>query len=127
MNSKASVIDEAEFNKWLEELPATGNIPDPEGLTLLKNTGCIACHSLDGAKLVGPTFQGVYGKKSIVVTDGKDVEIVVDDAYLKASILEPNKDVVKGFNKGLMQPYRDKLTDEQIAKIIDYLKTLSGN
>jgi cytochrome c oxidase subunit 2 len=106
-------------------LPATGNIPDPEGLALLKNTGCIACHSLDGAKLVGPTFRGFYGKKHAVISGGKETEMEADDAYLATSITEPNKDVVKGFNKGLMQSYRDKLTDAQIAQIIDYMKTLA--
>ena len=125
MNTKAKVLSQTDFDKWLAELPATGNIPVAEGLTLLKNTGCIACHSLDGAKLVGPSLLGVYGKKHVVVSNGQDVEMVADDAYLKASIIEPNRDVVKGFNRGLMQSYRDKLTDEQIGKIIDYIKTLA--
>jgi cytochrome c oxidase subunit 2 len=126
MNTKTKVVDPADFTLWLDSLPATGNIPDAEGLTLLKNTGCIACHSLDGAKLVGPTFQAIYGKKHIVITDGKEIEIEVNDAYLISSILDPGKDIVKGFNKGMMQPYRDKLSDAQITLIIDYLKTLTG-
>ncbi len=126
MNTKARVVENSVFVHWLDSLPVTGNIPDPEGLVLIKNSGCIACHSLDGAKLVGPSFQGVYGKKHIVVTDGKEVEKVVDDAYIATSIIDPGKDVVKGFNKGLMQSYRDKLTDAQIVQITDYLKTLSG-
>ncbi len=125
MNTKALVLEVGEFNHWLDSLPATGNIPDAEGLVLLKNTGCIACHSLDGAKLVGPTFKGLYGKKNTVITDGKEVQMDVDDAYLIASIYDPGKDVVKGFNKGLMQSYRDKLTDAQVTLIIDYLKTLA--
>jgi len=125
MNTKASVIEEYDFKKWLDSLPATGNIPDPEGLTLLKNTGCIACHSLDGAKLVGPTFKGIYGKKHLVITDGTENTVDVTDAYLVTSIISPNQDLVKGFNKGLMQSYRDKLTDAQITQIIDYLKTLA--
>ena len=67
-----------------------------------------------------------YGKKHIVITDGKEIEIEVNDAYLISSILDPGKDIVKGFNKGMMQPYRDKLSDAQITLIIDYLKTLTG-
>ena len=42
--------------------------PEPDGYLLLRNTGCIACHSLDGAKLVGPSFKGLYGKETIVVS-----------------------------------------------------------
>lgn len=125
MNTKARVVAPDDFNKWLEELPATGLIPDAEGLTLLKNTGCIACHSLDGAKLVGPTFQGLYGIKHAVITNGQEVNLEASDTYLASAIIDPGKDVVKGFNKGLMQSYRDKLTDAQIEKIIEYLKTLA--
>lgn len=125
MNTKTRIVEETEFKAWLDSLPVTGDIPDPEGLVLLKNTGCIACHSIDGAKLVGPTFKGIYGKKHAVVTDGEEKNIDVDDAYLTSSILDPNKDVVKGYNKGLMQAYGDKLTEAQIVLIIDYLKTLA--
>ena len=125
MNTKARIISESDFKLWLESLPVTGNIPDAEGLTLIKNMGCVACHSLDGSKLVGPTFKGVYGKEHVVITDGKEATIVADDAYIISSIIDPGKDVVKGFNKGIMQSYRAKLTDAQIAKIIDYLKTLT--
>jgi len=125
MNTKARVVAESDFKQWLDSLPVTGIIPDAEGLTLIKNTGCVACHSLDGAKLVGPTFKGVYGKKNVVITNGQEINLEVTDAYLSTSIIDPNKDVVKGFNKGLMQSYRNKLTDAQIAQIIDYLKTLT--
>ncbi len=125
MNTKVRVVDENDYKQWIDTLPATGLIPDPEGLTILKNTGCIACHSLDGSKLVGPSFKGVYGKKHAVITDGSEVDMEATDAYLIAAIIDPNKDVVKGYNKGLMQGYRDKLTDAQITVIIDYLKTLA--
>ncbi|MFA6129075.1 MAG: cytochrome c oxidase subunit II [Bacteroidales bacterium] len=125
MNTKTRIVDESEFKSWLDSLPATGSIPDPEGLVLLKNTGCVACHSIDGSKLVGPTFKGIYGNKRVVVTNGQEVNIEANETYLASSITDPNKEVVKGFNKGLMQSYRDKLTDAQIAQIIDYLKTLA--
>lgn len=125
MLSKVKVVPEAEFNAWLDSLPATGDIPDPPGLVLLKNTGCVACHSLDGSRLVGPSFKGIYGKKHTVIEGGAEKEIEVNEAYISTSILEPNKQVVKGFNKGLMQPYRNQLTDAQILQITDYLKTLA--
>ena len=39
-------------------------------------------------------------------------------------IYDPNADVVKGFNKGLMLPYKGQLSDDDVAQIIEYLKTL---
>ena len=125
MNTKARVVEENIFKMWLDSLPATGIIPDSEGLTLLKNTGCVACHSLDGVKLVGPSFKGAYGSKHAVITNGQEVNMEVTDAYIITSLIDPNRDIVKGFNKGLMQSYRDKLTDAQIVQMIEYLKTLA--
>jgi cytochrome c oxidase subunit 2 len=125
MNTKAIVMDETDYNRWIDSLPATGTLEEPEGLKLLKSTGCVACHSLDGSKLVGPSFKGIFGEKSMVLEDGKEIEVLCDESYLRTSILDPNKDLVKGYAKGLMQSYRDKLTDEQIKQIIDYIKTLS--
>ncbi len=125
MNTKAVVVDVKEFNNWLDSLPASENLTEPDGLVLLKNTGCIACHSIDGSKLVGPTLKGLYGKKSAVITDGNEREVVADDSYLTTSIIDPNKDIVKGFPKGIMQSYREKLNEQQIKQILDYLKLLA--
>jgi cytochrome c oxidase subunit 2 len=125
MNTKARVVAQDDYDRWIDSLPVSSNLTEPEGLTLLKNTGCVACHSLDGSKLVGPSLKGVYGKKRVVITEGREVDQMADDAYLATSITDPNKDVVKGFNRGLMQSYREKLTDAQIKEIIAYMKTLA--
>ncbi len=124
MIAYANVVEEAEFNTWLDTLVATGNIPDPEGLTVLKNNACISCHSMDGKKIVGPSFKGLYGSEKVVVEDGQEKTIIVDDAYLIQSIKDPNAQVVKGYNKGLMQSYDGVISDEDIQKIVDYLRTV---
>ena len=123
MVSKAIVLDSLEFNKWLADLKVTGNLPDHPGLAIIKANACITCHSLDGSKVIGPTFKGLYGRKTIVVTSSGEKEIVVDDEYIKRSILDPNVEVVKGYNKGLMQSYTEKINAEELNKIIDYFKT----
>ena len=45
-----------------------------------------------------------------------------DDAYVKESILNPQAKIVAGFETVLMPTF--DFTDEQIADIIAYLKTL---
>lgn len=127
MTSKTTVLSQEEFDNWLENLEATGNIPDPEGLVLLKNTGCLACHSLEGSKLVGPPFNGLYGSTNQVVQGGETITVTVDDEYIRHSILDPDDQVVEGFAKGLMKSYRDVLKDEEITLMIDYLKTIGVN
>lgn len=124
MIANSKVVPEEDFLVWLDTLPALGDIPDPPGLVLLKNTGCIACHSLNGTRLVGPTFQGSFGSEQIVIEDNQEKTVLVDEAYIRESILEPNLKLVKGFGRGLMQSYEDKLSAEEIDTMIEYLKTI---
>ena len=123
MLAKAVVVDSLDFNKWLAELKVAENLPDHPGLAIIKANACLTCHSLDGSKIIGPSFKGLYGRKSVVVTDAGEKEIISDDEYIKRSILDPNAEIVKGFNKGLMQSYKDKISAADLDKIVDFFKT----
>jgi len=126
MLTKVKVVSEKDFNKWLSTLvankPATAN----PGLVILQKTGCVACHSLDGSKIIGPTFKGLYDSSVDVITDGKTHKVAANDQYLKTSITDPDKDIVVGYNKGLMKSYSTLLKPDEIQKIIDYLKTMKS-
>jgi len=126
MTAKVVVVDSLEFKKWLADLKVTGTGPEHPGLAIIKANACLTCHSLDGTKIIGPSLKGIYGTKRTVVTNNSEREVVADDEYIKRSILDPNADVVKGFNKGLMQSYKETLKAEDIDKIVDYFKTAGG-
>jgi cytochrome c oxidase subunit 2 len=118
MLSVVKSIPAKEFDKWLGL--DTG---PPEGTKLLTLKGCVACHSIDGSKLIGPSFKGVFGKTENVVTDGVTRQITEDEEYIRKSILDPNADLVEGY-QALMPPQRDLLTDEEIEAIIEVIKEL---
>ena len=128
MINLVKVMPEDQFNAWYtdttQQVAAVTDSPTANGQRIMKNIGCFACHSTDGSKLVGPTFKGVYGHEVTVVTDGNERTITADEEYLKRSIFEPNVDVVSGFSKGMMLSYKGQLTDEDVAQIIEYMKTL---
>jgi cytochrome c oxidase subunit 2 len=124
MLAKAKIMEEADYEKWLAEFKATGPLSEPDGYLLLRNTGCIACHSLDGNKLVGPSFKGLYGSQKVVTNTSGRTSITADDAYIIRSINEPDVEIVEGYSKGLMQSYSDMLSEEDLKIIIDYLKTI---
>ena len=128
MINLVKVMPEEQFNAWYidttQQVAAVTDSPTANGQRIMKNIGCFACHSIDGSKLVGPTFKGVYGHKVAVITDGNEREVDGDDEYIKRSIYEPNADVVKGYNKGMMQSYKGQLSDDDVAQIIEYMKTL---
>ena len=81
--------------------------------------GCAACHSIDGSALPGPTWKDLFGS-SVKLVDGSTV--TADDAFLAESIKDPAAKIVEGFQP-IMPPY-DNLTDEDVANIIAYIKTL---
>jgi cytochrome c oxidase subunit 2 len=121
MLTKVKVLPAADFDSWLTQPEAPEN--EPPGLTLMKQYGCFSCHSRDGSKLVGPSFKGIFGHDVVVITDGKEHTVTVDDDYIRRSIYEPNADIVKGFNP-VMISYKQTLKDEDVQKIIDYIKGL---
>lgn len=130
MGTMVKVVDQPTFDKWYAATPpkidsTMAATAGAEGKLLVEQKGCVACHSADGTKIVGPSYKGIFGHKVTVETNGKDREVMVDEAYLKKSILEANADVVKGFPKGSMPDYKTVLSDKEVDKIIEYIKTLS--
>jgi cytochrome c oxidase subunit 2 len=128
MYTYVKVMPQDQFNKWYvdttKKVEAPVDSPTANGKRIMKNIGCFACHTVDGNKLVGPSFKGIYGHPVTVVTGGNEREVTVDDEYIKKSIYDPNADVVKGFNKGLMLSYKGQLSDDDVKQITEYLKTL---
>ena len=130
MNSTVKVLSREDYTSWYADSStvikeAEGAAPGSEGLKIMINQGCNACHSSDGTKIVGPSYLNLYGEKQVVIRDGKEVTVTVDDEYIKRAIFDPNSEIVKGYPKGLMQSYKAAFRDDDIAKIIEYLKTLN--
>jgi len=119
MITTVEALPEAEFAAWLEQKEGSGGLP---GRGLLEKHGCLGCHTLDGKTGVGPTFKGIWGRGETVLTNGRERHITVDEAYLRRSLLEPNADVVKGFQP-IMPSFSGVLKEEEIKAIIDYLRT----
>jgi cytochrome c oxidase subunit II len=124
MLSKARVLEQTDYDKWFSEFKASSVQSEPDGYLLLRNTGCIACHSLDGSKLVGPSFLGLYGKERQVTSGNRQVSVSANEKYIQNSIYDPDSQVVSGFNKGLMKSYKEILKESDVRIITDYLKTL---
>jgi cytochrome c oxidase subunit 2 len=119
MRSQVLVMPEADFDRWYEAPEEKG--AEPRGLKVLTIKGCLGCHSLDGSRQVGPSFKALLGRQEVVVSEGRERTVTVDAEYIKRSILEPNSEIVKGYQA--IMP-RAPLTDEDLKEIIAYLETL---
>ncbi len=118
MITTVEALPESEYSAWLHDCVEKKESPGHE---LLEQHGCLGCHSLDGTPRLGPSFKGIWGRSVTVVSNNKERTINVDDTYLLRSILEPNADVVKGFQP-IMPPFT--LKDEENREIVEYLKEL---
>jgi len=94
--------------------------PAEAGALLYDQRGCKQCHSIDGAGGTGPTFKGLFGSMEALRSGDS---VLVDENYIRESILNPQERVTAGFDP-VMPTYRGRLKDEEISAIIEYLKTL---
>lgn len=123
MQAGVQVVDGPEFDAWLAENSAECSLSDAEcGQRWADTFGCLACHSLDGTKIIGPTWQGLFGSQ-VELTDGSTV--TADEEYIRNSILDPNAQVVAGYPSGVMpQNFDEILGEDQINQIIAFIMSL---
>lgn len=96
-----------------------------QGLGLLRSQGCLACHTLDGSRQVGPTLLGLWGSSRSVKTGESRRVVSVDTSYVERSLKEPDADVVEGFPAGVMPKFA--LSDADSRAIVAALTHLSQN
>ncbi len=91
-----------------------------EGKQIARDSGCSACHGVDGQGGIGPAWAGDLGKQ-VELTDGSTV--TVDEAYLRRSIANPSAQVHAGFNVSMPE---NELTKQEIDKVVAYIVSLNG-
>lgn len=121
MMSKVVVKTAEGFKEWVESVgPPKGMSLADWGQQLHAEAGCIACHSVDGNRLVGPTWKGLFGSERQFE---KADSVKADENYLRESILQPLNKVVKSYPPS-MPSYQGQLSDAKIDALIEYMKTL---
>lgn len=116
MERQEALAEEREAGAGEEEISAE------RGQQLYTANACQTCHSLDGTRLVGPSFAGLYGAER-QFADGSSTE--ADEEYLRNSIVNPGDDVVEGYNN-VMPPY-NYLSDGEIQSLVEFIKEQSDN
>ncbi|EYF06501.1 cytochrome c oxidase subunit II [Chondromyces apiculatus] len=121
MLATVKVLEESDFEKWIEQQSGPSDLPPEElGKLLYAKKSCATCHSVDGSPMQGPTFKGIFGRNE-EFSDGS--RVAVDENYIRESILNPQAKVVKGF-PAVMPTFRGLLKDREIDALIAYLKTV---
>jgi cytochrome c oxidase subunit 2 len=119
MIGEVVVMDPAAYQAWLVGGGAMASL-SANGQQLFLQLGCATCHRNDTTGR-GPTLAGLYGKQ-VQLDDGRTV--VADENYIRESILNPGAKVVAGF-KPIMPTYQGQLSEESLAALVQYVKSLS--
>lgn len=120
MLATVKVLEQADFEKWLEGSSGSDLPPEELGKALFVKRACATCHSLDGTRITGPTLKGLFGREE-ELADG--TKIIADENYFRESLFNPAGQVVKGYPP-TMPVFKGLLKDKEVDALIAYLKTV---
>jgi cytochrome c oxidase subunit 2 len=119
MRGQVIVMDPAAYQDWLtrgKEAPLA-----QAGESLFRSLGCSGCH-VGSAVVRAPPLQGLYGH-AVPLQSGR--VILADEAYLRDSILQPERDIAAGYQP-VMPTYQNRISEEDLFLLIAYLKSLGA-
>jgi cytochrome c oxidase subunit 2 len=111
-------MEPTEFQAWL----GGGNSSDSPavaGEKLFTDLACITCHR-DDAQARAPQLKGLFGH-TVQLQSGATV--VVDESYVRESIVNPQAKVVAGFQP-IMPTFQGLVSEEQLLQLIAYVRSL---
>ena len=123
MNVKVFVHTKEDYQTWLENAAKPPEDPAAHGQWLYERVGCKACHSIDGSKNVGPTWQNAWGTQVPISGAGT---VLFDENYVRESIYDPQAKIHAGFENQRMNSYRGQLKDNQVDALIAFMRTLQA-
>ena len=117
MRGRIVVLPQAEYAQWLAMRPPEQSAA-ASGAELFRTYGCVQCHSS-----VAPSLARVYNSYQ-TLDDGR--QVWADENYLRESILDPQAKIVAGYGTA-MPSFRGRLTEEQVADLVEYIKSLPSS
>jgi cytochrome c oxidase subunit 2 len=125
MIGRITVMEQDEYERWLSG--STGEAPEVAGKNLFESMRCASCHPIEdgqtmigGAPARGPSMVGLFGREEELKGGAK---VLVDDTYIRESILNPMAKIVAGYEP-VMPTYAGQLGEEQIIQLALYIKSL---
>jgi cytochrome c oxidase subunit II len=115
-----TAMEPGDYQAWLSS-ESSGGTMAASGAKLFQDLACATCH-LENGQGRGPALTGAYGK-SVRLSNGQTV--IMDDAYIRESILNPQAKVTAGFQP-IMPTFQGLVTEEQLLQLIAYVKSLDA-
>lgn len=122
MIATLKIVSREDYDKWLDEESKVGLLPLAQrGEKLFQVKACASCHSVaDASTKVGPSLWKRFG-----ATEETDKgPVLMDENYIRESIMSPNAKIVKGFPMNVMPSFQGQLSETELAALIEYIKGL---
>ncbi len=121
MRAPVRVVSQADFAAWVEEQQDAagggGGSGGDEGAAVFASAGCGGCHAFTPAGTDGAIGPGLDNVEADAKNAGEEPA-----AYVKESIVDPNKVIAPGYAAGVMPAnYGDSLSGDEIDALVDYL------
>jgi cytochrome c oxidase subunit 2 len=120
MTGRIVVMEPNEFQEWLGGGAAEGSIASIGG-KLFADLACNTCHRPE-AQGRGPVLEGLFGRTVALEGGGS---VLVDEAYLRESIVNPSARITAGFQP-VMPAYQGVVGEEGLLALIEYVKSLQS-
>jgi cytochrome c oxidase subunit 2 len=120
MIGKVIVMAPDEYQTWLQGGTGGGSLA-AAGEKLFSELACNTCHRPDNAGR-GPVLQNLFGK-TVELANGE--KAIVDESYVRESILSPASKVVAGYQP-IMPTFMGQVSEESLLQLIEYIKSLGA-
>ncbi len=94
-----------------------------QGRAVAREHACFTCHTLDGRAAVGPTWRGLFGSMQRL-EGGRSV--LVDESYVRRSIVDPRAEVAAGFRSVMPTGYDRELDGDELDALVAFIRSLGG-
>jgi cytochrome c oxidase subunit 2 len=121
MIGEITVLSPEDYTKWTQG-STSGMSLAQNGERLFASMGCNSCHSGNAAAR-GPSLAGVFGSK-LQLANGS--QVLVTEAYLRDSILNPSQHVTAGYAP-IMPTYQGQVSEDGLIDLVEYIKGLQTN
>ncbi len=151
MYTHVHILDKAHYDEQMAALANPFKEKDAAGKShfvpyvklgekLYRTSGCTQCHSVDGAKGIGPTWKDLW-KSDVAFSASNDPTFTLSktdpdekwEAYIRESIIHPEVKVVSGFQNVMPVSIGTQFDgpagspkDEELRAIVTYIKSI-GN
>ena len=123
MKGSVVVLEPEAYERWLET-GQTGPTLQASGAELFQRFACDTCHfgpdPAVGRAPRAPALEGLFGNQ-VALAGGRVV--IADETYIRESIVSPQAKVVAGWQP-IMPTFKGQVTEEQLAALVAYIKTL---